>query len=70
MRHLLKTNLEFLEDALCCFQFYAQSHSDFNLYIPTDTEMQYFMNLYAKLKSIEAQASVAEVGSIISDIRK
>jgi|GEM_PF-2903252 len=49
---------------VCCFYLSAQSHSRFTLYIPTDTEMQYFMNLYAKLKSIEEQTSIDELEAL------
>lgn len=42
---------------ICGLSLYAQTNSELIFYIPSETELQYFMNLYAKLKSIEDNAS-------------
>lgn len=46
---------------ICCLSLYAQTNSKLIFYIPTDTELQYYMNLYAKLKSIEDSSTVDEL---------
>ena len=46
---------------ICCVSLYAQAQSKSIFYIPTETELQYFMNLYAKLKHIENNTAVDEL---------
>ena len=46
---------------ICCLSLYAQAQSKLIFYIPTETELQYFMNLYAKLKHIEDNTAVDEL---------